>query len=186
MRESIKKASKGFTLLEAVIALSVWMILSVSVIFIWRFTSERTEALIARQNALENARMAMDVLTVNLQMARNIDLYTVSDYTLRRVVAWQLTPDGRTWNNYIFDYNRPGTTVRNHLLLGGNEFARYIAHIRMEPIGNSRMHIRIVTECECTVIPVTLEDCDCLEPPIILESSVGIRHKALTVNGRPR
>ena len=182
----VNKNAKGFTLLEAVIALSIWMILSVSVIFIWQFTSDRTDALIARQGVFENARGAMDVLIMNLQMAQSIRLEVGPDgYVLRRLVLRQRDPQGqwpRDRDGYIFTYNHnltSGSVRRNRLEFGANEFASGIATIRMELISDRRMHIIIVTECKCLFIPLTLEDCDCLYPPVILEGSVDVRYKVL-------
>ena len=193
---SNKKASKGFTLLEAVIALAIWMLLSVSVIFIWQFTSDRTNALIARQGVFENARGAMDVIIMQMQMASSIELWVGTDYTLQWIYLPGYDPE---WVMHEFRIDFVLDTSSEHfqrLVFGrrltppnpswGNEFARGIAMVRMEPVDRSRMDIRIVTVCRCTVIPVTLDDCECLVAPVILEGSVCIRHKALTVNGQPR
>jgi len=183
-----KKSSKGFTLLEAIIALSIWMLLSVSVIFIWQFTSDRTDALITRQGVFENARGAMDILIMNLQMAQSITLDVEPDYTLRTLTLTQRNPQGQ-WHEprYRFDFIlNPRWESHQRLNFGDNEFARGIAMIRMEPIGNSRMNIRIVTVCKCLVPPVSLEDCECLVAPVIIEGSVDIRHKVLTVTGPGR
>ena len=164
------KASAGFTLLEAVIALAIWMILSLSVFFTWIYITERTSALMARQNAFENARGSMDALVNNLQMARTIVLEVEGDYILRRLTLTQRDPDGR-WHNYIFffDISAPPGTAKHHRLEFGlnNEFASNIAMVRIQPISGGRhMHITVITDCDY---------------PTVLEGQVDIRFKELTV-----
>jgi len=165
-----KKTSKGFTLLEAVIALAIWSILSLSVIFVWQYTAERSSALIARQHAFENARGSMDVIIMNLQMARTIELTVGPNYTLQRlrVNGRRLVNNVPQWHNFEFTFNssaRPTDAIYRVLRFGGlNEFTAGIADIRVRPYGGT-MHITVVTACEY---------------PIVLEGSVDIRHKALT------
>jgi len=166
------KRTTGFTLIEAVIALAIWMILSVSVLFIWHHASTRTTAILARQNAFENARGAMDVLITNLQMAQSITLYVGPNYVLREMRLPGFNPDGNP-NTYVFnfDVNLPPTAVRfQRLEFGSNELASNIAMVRIQPIGNNHIHITIETGCDY---------------PIIIHGSVDIRYKNLTVNGSP-
>ena len=166
-----RKTSAGFTLLEAVIALAVWMILSISIFFVWQYTSERSRALLERQSAFENARGAMDILLVNLQMARSIQLYVLrdTDYTLRRLILPGYYASGlptRTGFEFEFNINLPPTaTTFRRLEFGGNELASNIALVRMQPVGG---HMRVTVKTGC-------------EYPIILEGSVDIRYKDLTV-----
>ena len=171
-----KKTSAGFTLLEAVIALAVWMILSLSVFFVWQYTAERSNALIERQNAFENARMAMDGLIMNIQMAKEIQLlkWPNSDI-LRRLTVTQLytSRDGnQRIHNYDFTFfintTPTGNPTRHHrLIFGTQEFASNIRTVWIIPINdNQTMHITIETGCEY---------------PIFLEGSVDIRYKRLTI-----
>jgi len=163
------KSSAGFTLLEAVIALAIWMILSVSILFIWNHTSNRTASILARQNAFENARGAMDVLITNLQMAKSITLDVCQNYVLRELTLPGFNPSGVPLPYvFNFDINLPDTAVRfRRLEFGRNELASNIALVRIQPIGGHHVHITIETGCEY---------------PIIIEGSVDIRYKILTVN----
>ena len=171
---SKKKASKGFTLLEAVIALAIWMVLSLSVVIIWQFSAERSNALIARQSAFENARGSMDALLMNIQMAHTIELNVDRDYNLQRI---RLTQQGPL-PNYYFHFNanaRPHQYIYRRLVFGrtgnaANYIADGIALVRIEPeFGYERyIHITIQTACE--------------EYPVVLEGRVDIRYKRLTVN----
>ena len=164
-----KKASRGFTLLEATIALSIWMLLSLGIILIWQHASSRSEALLSRQNAFENARGSMDAIIMNIQMAHTIRLEVGHDYTLERLTLTERDPQGRL-HNYIFyfDINAPqGTPKFNRLEFGlNNEFASGIALVRIEPVGYRHINITIHTDCLY---------------PVILEGSVDIRYKALTI-----
>jgi len=167
-----KKTSSGFSLMEVTIALAIWMILSLSVLLIWQHTTSRAEALLARQNALENARSSMDGLVMNIQMARSINLQVGHDYTLQRIGLTQINPEGR-YHEYEFTFNaNAGSTdasFRRLMFGANNEFASGIAMVRIEPIGGRHMHITVTTACEY---------------PIVLEGSVDIRYKTLVVTGQ--
>jgi len=166
------KHKSGFTLLEAVIALAVWMVLSVSVLFAWNHISNRTVAVLDRQDAFENARGAMDVLITNLQMAKSITLTVGPDYDLRQLSLPSFNPDNIP-HTYVFDFDinlAPTETRFRRLEFGQNELASNIAMIRIQPIAGRHMHITIKTGCEF---------------PIIIEGSVDIRYKNLTVIGPP-
>ena len=165
------KRKAGFTLIEAVIALAIWMILSVSVIFVWQHVSSRTSALLARQNAFENARVSMDALIANLQMAQSITLYVVGDhYVLRQMTVPGIDANGRV-NNFVFDFDcrlTSAATRYRRLEFGENELASNIAVVRVRPIGvrGHERHINITVETGC-------------EFHIVLEGSVDIRYTNL-------
>ena len=183
-----KKASTGFTLIEAVIALAIWMVLSLSVFFVWRNTAEHTDALLERQSAFENARGSMDVLLMNLQMAHTIRLtvvrwrdgYDIWHYhILHYLELHQINPEG-ILHRYLFRFrvHLPSSeTTFQRLEFGGfrrgtniydvNEFASNIAMIQIQPSENEQyMNITVITGCEY---------------PIILEGSVDIRYKNLHI-----
>ncbi|MCL2362890.1 MAG: type II secretion system GspH family protein [Defluviitaleaceae bacterium] len=162
-----KKTSRGFSLLEAVIALSIWMILSLSVFFIWQHVSERGTELLAQQNAFENARVALDALISNTEMARTIDLRVGRDSTLQRITLWQRAPDGNVHDfRFDFDVNAHPTNEAHfqRLRFGLQEIARGIAQITVQPIDGQRLLITVTTSCDY---------------PIVLEGSVDIRYKNL-------
>ncbi|MCL2527684.1 MAG: hypothetical protein FWE42_04615 [Defluviitaleaceae bacterium] len=175
-----KKASSGVTLMEAVIGLSMWMILSLSVLFAWQHTSDRTAALLERQSTFENARGAMDFLITNIQMAHTIELEVGQNFTLRRITLSQLNPDEVPHEySFFFDVNARRTDTWYSQLqlglfdrafpnrrIGRNEVASGIALVTVEPVGRRRMNVAITTNCE---------------DAIFLESSVDIRYKNLIV-----
>jgi len=166
-----RKTSSGFTLMEAVIALGIWAILAVSALFIWQHVSARTNALLARQNAFENARGSMDILIANIQMAKTITLNVGQDYLLTRLYLSSYNPDNNP-HTYRFDFiNDPRSIRHQRLEFGQNELASNIALVRLQPIGGQYMRITIRTNCDI---------------PIVLEGSVDIRHKTLTLNGVPQ
>jgi len=162
------KHTKGFSLLEAVIALAIWMVLSLSVFLAWQHVSERSNALLARQNAFENARVSLDSLIVNIEIANSITLEIGRNYTLRQLTLWQRDLNGNARNyNFHFDASlRQSAPSFQHLRFGNQELASGIAQITIVPINDRRLHITITTGCEY---------------PVILENSVDIRYKTLTV-----
>jgi len=170
-----KKISSGFTLLEAVIALAVWAILSASVIFMWQHVSNRSASLMAKQSALENARVAMDALIANIQRAWCITLNVGREYDLMQLSLQSFDTNNRPHRyNIVFNSRlTPSAETFQRLNFGGagNELASNIAMIRMWPVGElgreRHIHIIITTGCEI---------------PIILEGSVDIRYKNFTFN----
>ena len=152
--------------MEAVIALAVWLILSVSVIYMWNHVSNRTNAVLARQNALENARVAMDTLTVNIQMANEIRLEVGPDFSLREMDVTSLDPqqDVHTYR-FIFDYRLTSASPRfQRMQLGSyaNHIANYIHNVQIRPDHHRRqLNITVTTACMS----------------IVLENSVDIRYK---------
>jgi len=163
------KQRAGFTLLETIIALAVWAILSVSVISVWHHVSNRTSSVLARQSALENARVAMDALLINIQMSNSITLHVRdSDYMLIWLQVPGLNPQG-VLNNFFFDFDHnltPDATRYRRLEFGGNEIARYIAEVIVRPQDRHYIHITVRTGCT---------------PPVVLHGSVDIRGKDLYV-----
>jgi type II secretory pathway pseudopilin PulG len=180
------KNKKGFTLLEAVIALALWLVLSAGVFFAWQHSAQSSAMLFERQNAFENARISMDAIIMNFQMARRINLQTDGRDVLQTLTLNQHFRDGsvprnclggRPWNcnethfaNYTFSFNANAspTSVRfQRLEFGNNEFAENIAEIIIQYV-DGRMEITITTGCD---------------EPIVLEGSVCVRYKCLVVNG---
>jgi type II secretory pathway pseudopilin PulG len=169
------KKNKGYTLLEVTVALGVWLLLSLSVLFVWRYAANASGSLIARQNAFENARGAMDAMLMNIQLSDVIYLdafsYDGHENVLRQLVMPGLDPQGVMRNyTFSFDITLPADAVRfNRLEFGGNEMASRIALVRIVYIDGHRMDITVVTDCA---------------EPVVLEGSVCVRHKRV-VRGVP-
>ncbi|MCL2189482.1 MAG: hypothetical protein FWC16_15165 [Defluviitaleaceae bacterium] len=156
----------GFTLLEAVIALGIWFILSTGVIFAWRYAANASGGLIMRQNAFENARAAMDAIIMNVQLSNEIELITDDNHVLRYLRMPGIDPSGMP-RNYTFSFNPalPAGHVRhNRLEFSGNEFASHIARVYIVYVMQRRLEITIITDCAV---------------PIRLEGSVCVRYKAV-------
>ena len=149
--------NKGLTLLELVIALGLWAILSASVFFLWQHTSGSSLNMLERQSAFERARGSMDTLIINAQMADEIIIVANPQNQMERITFWGLNPSGQR-NDYIFEF-LPGTQV---LRLGGQEFASNIAAIYVTHTPGRRMNFTIHTGCN---------------EPIVLHSSVDVRYK---------
>ncbi|MCL2215899.1 MAG: type II secretion system GspH family protein [Defluviitaleaceae bacterium] len=169
------KRSKGLTLLEATIALALWLVLSTGVFLTWHHITQASVALRARQNAFENARVAMDALIMNMQMSWDIELINDSDGILRQLTLYERDPLGGVHPyRFNFDASLPEEAIRHHRLeFGDNEFAANIAVIRITYIAGSRMNIFIETGCYPQSGRITLE------------ASVDVRHKNVTVYPRP-
>ena len=162
-------------MLEVTIALGVWLILSLAVLFVWRYAATASGQLIARQNVFENARVAMDALRMNIQLADVIYLDTHSHgphaHVLRQMVMPGIDPSGVMRDyTFSFDITLPADAVRhNRLEFGRNEIASHIAVVHIVYIDGARMDITVISDGV---------------PPIVLEGSVCVRHKQVT-RGRP-
>ena len=156
-------------MLEVTIALAVFMVLSAGIFAVWRHSSNSAMHLLARQNAFENARGAMDALLMNIQMAKTIVLVTDRYDNLESLTLTERNPQGFL-HNYIFQFDvnaAPGTTQHQRLRFGMQEFASNLAAIIITIGGNyQRMYITIITGCDY---------------PIILYGSGDIRYKDVTV-----
>ena len=177
--DKTKKSKAGFTLMEAVIALGIWMLLFVSVFSIWHHASARQEGLLARQSDFENVRGAMDILLVNMQMARSIDLYVrPNDDMLRSLYLEGYYTDTWNHNRFRFYYDAtlsPLAARFQQLVTGGedgtlrgrNEVASNISAVHIWPDGGF-MHVILKTSCD---------------HQFVLEGTVDIRYKEVHVNG---
>lgn len=160
--------NKGFTLLEAVIALACWLVLATGVLFMWQYTAASSSGFVRRYDGLENARIAMDGLITNIQLAKEIDLLTIHDDILRRMTLIQLNPLGNP-HPYEFSFNpivAEGSPSQHRLLFGNVEFARGIRRVYIVHTENSHLDITVETSCD---------------PPLVLHGSVDIRYKIVTV-----
>ncbi|MCL2578031.1 MAG: type II secretion system GspH family protein [Defluviitaleaceae bacterium] len=157
--------NKGFTLLETVIALALWLILSAGIFMVWNYSTHRGTEMLERQSTFENARIAMDAMKMNFQLSRTIILRTGENDVLQSVTMNQLNPQGQ-WHDYRFTFN--AGQQRLTFPDAGNEFASDISEIRIAYVNSSRMRIKITTDCE---------------EPIVLEGSVCVRYKSVTVIG---
>jgi prepilin-type N-terminal cleavage/methylation domain-containing protein len=171
-RETFSKVSlqKGFTLLEVTIALGLWLILSMGVFLVWQHSARESAAMIERQSAFENARLAMDAFIMNLQLAREVTLQTDGNDNLQRLTLLQLNPDG-VLHNYRFDFNvnaAPGSVRFQRLEFGDNEFAAGLAEIRITYVDQG-MDIRIKTGCD---------------EPIVLNGRACVRFKNVILDRR--
>jgi prepilin-type N-terminal cleavage/methylation domain-containing protein len=141
----------GFTLLEAVIALALLGLLTAGLTTVWTHVSRTSLKIITTQDAFENARVAMDGLLVNIQMAERIELKTGPGDTLQELRLTQNPP-----HVYVFEFNKnipAGQTKHQRLELGGNEFASKIADIQIIKAHPNRMEITVISGGD---VPVTL------------------------------
>ncbi|MCL2498773.1 MAG: hypothetical protein FWE90_00375 [Defluviitaleaceae bacterium] len=170
----------GYTLLEVTIALGVWFILSLGVLFVWRYAANASARIITRLSIFENARGAMDILLMNIQLADVIylDTHTHGGYThvLRQIsLPVEPLPPGQDVRlmpprfTFFFDATLPPEHLRyGRLELGGpgNETARHLAIIRITYIEGQRIEIEIRTTCE---------------EPIVLVGSMCVKYKKVVI-----
>jgi len=159
--------NKGFTLLEAVIAIALWMVLALGLFFLWQNIAAGSFRLTERQSAFENARIAMDGILTNVQLAKEVNILTFSNNSLRVLTLTQLNPDG-ILQPYAFRINRhvaENSPNRHRLIFNNVEFA---SGIRMVYITHTEgSHLDIVVETAC-------------DPPLVLRGSVDVRYKKVT------
>lgn len=149
----MNKRTKGFTLLEMTVALTVWLVLSGGVFFLWQHAAMITANVVERQNSFENARATMDVLVMNIQLSYNITLDT-NDGILRQLTLSSRNPQG-VMHDYVFDFDinlSPTAAWFQVLRFGENEFSSGIARIYMAYVPGCRIEIAVHTACEGIVL----------------------------------
>ena len=145
------------------------MILLAAASHILWHASHTSASLIARQEALESARIAIDALTVSLQLSDKITLETEQSGMLRRLTARQINPEGFD-HAYVFYFNStlsPGALRYRRLDLGNQELT---SNIRA---------VYIILSADHKVINITVISCDSLGEPIILTGAVNVQYKIL-------
>ena len=160
--------SQGMTLIELVVAIGVWSILIFGAAQILMHTTQSSVDIISSQSAHENARAAIDALTVNIQMADEIILQTHADGMLRHLITYQLNPNRvRTYYTFSYDAFAPPNAARFRVLQysRNNELASDITEVRLR-LSDSGYFIYIT---------VTADN------EITLTGAVDIRYKELTV-----
>lgn len=166
-----KSNTGGFTLLELMIAVAVWIILLTGASRLLWYSTNVATGLIAQQEALENARVAIDALSINIKMADGITLNTHSDGTLIQVELRQIRP--ATHENpggsrsYAFSYARGSNTL--NFSGPGNQIAYHLSAIKL------------ILSDDHELIHITVTTCESLGEPITLTTSVDIRYKNLTI-----
>jgi type II secretory pathway pseudopilin PulG len=176
---------KGYTLFEVTVALGIWLILSAGVLSVWRYAANASGNIIQRQDAFENARGAMDIMLMHIQLAGEVYIYThnptingVTHENVLRRLCLPVTPlvheDEVRLNppprfTFLFDITLPQTHERHSRLElsgHGNEVARRLAYIRVDYTLDQRINIKIRTTCKV---------------PIVLEGSVCVKYKRVTL-----
>ena len=164
---------KGFTLIEAIIALALFMILSIGVLFMWQYAARNARETIRVQTVLDNISIAMDALIANIELSHSIVLHTNNRDILRRLDLSGYYWDGSP-HTYIFTFNPnalPHLTSFQSLFigipgLGGQQFAYGIYSIKIVNKYYLRFDITITSACE---------------NPITITGSANIQHKHVTM-----
>ena len=151
----------GFTLLELVVAIGLWMVLLLGASQLMMHTSRTAATIITRQEALEQARAAVDMLTVNVQMADALTLDPPEGGTLRRLSTRQIDHANQPrW--FVFNY---GNILYRLQYSNYNELASHLSDVRITLSYNRDiMYISVTTAAH-------------LGTPITLTSAVDIRYK---------
>lgn len=177
-RRNVLDDNQGFTLLETIAALGLFLIITIWVTNLLLLSAKLSSGLMARQELLENARIAMDFMTTNIAMAEEITLSKRTDGTLNKL-SLKETDSGGVLHTYVYQYDSSlsDNHVRYHRLeMGGNELASYLASVRVE------------IDVEQNTISVYIRTDDRLQPdgkkmtePVELTGSVRIKHKKVVV-----
>ena|GEM_PF-663569 len=155
--KALKESSKGFTLLELTVALALWAILSMGVFFVWQHAANAGADMMEQQYAFENARITMDALLMNLQLARQVEIGTDGDM-LRTLYATQLETAIAT-NVYEIHFIAHDEIVTIGQRNAANTFATNIAAVRLEYLHGNRMRVTVVSACN---EPITLTGSVCV------------------------
>ena len=164
-------AREGFTLIETVIALAVWLLLATGAGSVLVYASRASERLIVTQEIFENARASLDAITVNIQMANTVVLETDSDDVLKKLTLTERNPKGEL-EEYYFFFKRgaePDEAKYHRLEFGeNNEFASHIGLIKLKVVNDKRLEITVITD-------------GILCPSVTISGAADIRYKDVSV-----
>ena len=159
-RPLAKNPNAGFTLIEITAAVAIWMVLMAIASQLLISSSRASADLTIRQDALERARVAVDTLVVNIQMADQITMRKRPDGMLRDLIPGPINASP----NFQF------TFTANQLRFGGhNELASDLREVWVTPCFD--------TDLMFIIVYVDLEN----DEYIRLTSTVDIRHKEVTL-----
>ena len=156
--------NRGFTLVEAVVSLALFMLLTVGVLLLWQHAARSAAYSLGMQNTLDNLGAAMDGIVRNIEFSHTIVLYTNSDDVLLRLELTGVNPSFQP-HTYVFTFNPnalPTQAMYKSLFFGGQQYAYGIEEIRIVNAGYARLDITIVSVCASRVA---------------LRSSANVQHK---------
>ena len=175
---------KGFTLIEAVMSLALFMILSFGMLLLWQHVSRSSQSAIRTQNVLDNLGFAMDGLLTNIEFSHTITLRTDSENRLLQLSLEGLspgpTPRPHTYN-FTFYPNATSAqeTIFNILRLGGQRYAYGIETIQIVNERNKRLDIKITSVCLCLTRCAQAQLNQC-KSRVSITGSANIKHKHIT------
>jgi len=163
----------GFTLIELLVALGLWAILLSGIFAMQWHTSNVSGRLVDRQNAMENARVAVDMLAVNLQMSERFVIDIDASGNFHRLWVYQVRPVSPPCTQfshencvgcvhpYVFEYIR----LSRRLNFGRQELASHI-------------EAPILVFCEFAMLMhISITTADSLGEPFTIETWVDMRHR---------
>ena len=159
---------KGFSLIEAVMSLALFIILSSGVFFLWQHVARNAAETIRVQRVLDNLGLAMDGLIKNIEFSHSIVLQTNSQDVLLLLELCGYNHLDRP-HTYVFEFSpnaRPGQARYKSLFFSEQQHTYGIETIRIINVDYLRLDITIVSTCE---------------HPITINGSVNIQHKHMTV-----
>ncbi|MCL2707861.1 MAG: prepilin-type N-terminal cleavage/methylation domain-containing protein [Defluviitaleaceae bacterium] len=143
-----RKRQNGYTLIEAAVALALWLILAAGAGSALLYSARASERLVGSQEAFENARAALDAIITNIQLAETVRVETDSDGVLKKLTCTER--NGPALHDYEFFFKRealPGEAKYHRLEFGLNdEFASHIESITVEYAGGDRITVGITTD----------------------------------------
>jgi len=162
----------GFTLIELLVALGLWAILLSGIFAMQWHTANVSGRLVDRQNAMENARVAVDMMAINLKMADRFVLNADNSGYLRSLRLYQVQPSTcrqfshENCTNCIHPYVFVYSVSQRRLSFGTMELASHIKAPRLMLCEKRMlMHISVTTD-------------DSLGEPFTVETWVDMRHRA--------
>jgi len=142
---TLMKNSNGFTLMEAVISLAAFMIVTLAAINLNAYATVTVERIQVRAELLENARIAMDMMTTYLKAAEGGTIVS------GRLGVFRMTLSGvrGAVNNPEFIHNstaNPSQTGEyRRLNFGGNELASYIVRVTANLDEDNILTLTVIT-----------------------------------------
>lgn len=179
------KDKRGFTILETLISLAVFALISLSAVNILSFAYTSNGRAVVNNELFEQGKATIDFITAHVNRSCEINLTTDELGTLKEMKLAHMESQGvsesytKVWQSILYNKNlRPEDTTYHKVRFGqvtrSNELSSYIADIKVK-IEGKVMEIEIVTDDK-----VRYNDTH-IVAPVHLKAKISLEHKEYTV-----
>ncbi|MDR1913405.1 MAG: hypothetical protein LBQ68_02840 [Clostridiales bacterium] len=191
-RNPTKKAQEGYSFLEILISMSVMMILFASVFKVLDYSSSTAAKAVVREELLESARTAMDIMLANIQLAERVEV-TTGGSILQSMKLCEKNNPTKVYG-FSYDISASSNSANYHRLQfseppSKNELASNLAEVNLLQEGET-IRIIITTDDHITANinsgreEAVMNYATVVVQPIVLQASVSVIGKEVICHAK--